>query len=108
VSRRGFRARVDAPRPASAWVLVAVASAAIWITGQLALPVIAVQVAALALAFACRAEPLRWQRGPLALHAGMFAIVGGTVRAALGGAPSTAALPHLAALAPALHLPPPP
>jgi len=104
VSRRGFRALVDAPRPASAWVLVVVASAAIWITGQLAAPLIAAQVAAIALAFARRAEPFAWQRSPIALNVGMFAIVAVTIRSALGGAPSTVALAHFAALAQALQL----
>ena len=39
--------RVDEPRPVSAWVLVTVASATLWITEQIALPVIAVQIAML-------------------------------------------------------------
>jgi hypothetical protein len=67
VSRRGFRALVDSPRPTSAWVRVGVASAAIWITGQLALPLVGVQVAALGLSFLRRASPFGWQRSPVAL-----------------------------------------
>lgn len=104
MSRRGFRALVDAPRPTSAWVLVGVASAAIWITGQLALPLIAVQVAALGLAFLRRARPFGWQQSPVALNLGMLAIVAVTIHVALRGAPSTVALAHFAALAQALQL----
>ena len=47
MSRRVFRGVVSAPRPTSAWVLVSVASATLWITGQLDPGAIAVQALAI-------------------------------------------------------------
>ncbi len=104
MSRGVFRGVVSAPRPASAWVLVLVASASLWITGQLDRVAIAAQVVALLFSFARRARPLAVQRGPVGLNVGMFAIVAQTIAVALRGEPSTVALAHFAALTQGLQL----
>ena len=52
MSRRAFRSSVEAPRPASAWLLVVVASATLWITQQLDAWAIAVQLLAILLSSA--------------------------------------------------------
>ena len=79
MSRRDFRGSVEAPRPASAWVMVTVASATLWITQQLAFWAIAAQAVALLVSLSRRTNPHPWQRSPIALNAGMFAIVLGTI-----------------------------
>ncbi len=104
MSRIAFRADVDAPRPASAWLLVTVASATLWITEQLAPWVVAVQVALLLATLWRRESPIAWQRSGVALNVGMFAVVAVTVHVALRGGPSTIALAHFAALTQALQL----
>jgi transglutaminase-like putative cysteine protease len=104
VSRRSFRVDVAEPRPASAWALVGVASATLWITQQLAPWVIAVQVAFLLYTLAVRAHPRPWQQNPIALNVGMFFIVAVTIRVAIQGGPSTIALAHFTALTQALQL----
>jgi len=104
VSRRSFRLDVDEARPVSAWVLVGVASATVWITGQLLPWVTAVQVVFLILSFALRKRPQPWQQSPIALNVGMFFIVGVTISIALRGGPSTISLAHFAALTQALQL----
>ena len=98
MSRRSFRARVADPRPASAWVLVTVASATLWITRQLDLAAVALQVAAITGSLWRRERPFSWQSSPIALNLGMFGIVGTTIAVALRGDPSSIALAHFAAL----------
>ena len=104
MSRRSFRAKVAAPRPASAWVMVSVASATLWITEQLDPWVMLVQAAAIVTSLLWRESPHGWQRSPLALNVGMIAIVAVTIQVALRGGPSTIALAHFAALTQALQL----
>ena len=104
MSRRAFRADVAVPRPSSAWVLVVVASAPVWITQQLDPWVIVVQAAVIIGALWRRTEPFEWQSSPVALNVGMFAIVSVTIAVALRGGPSTIALAHFAALTQALQL----
>lgn len=104
MSRRVFRYPVAAPRPASAWVLVLVASATLWVTGQLDAPVIAAQTGVLAFSFLRRRRPFAWQRSAISLNVGMLAIVAQTIAVALRGEPSTVALAHFAALTQALQL----
>ena len=84
-SRRRFRARVDEPRPASAWVLVTVASATLWITQQLEVWALVLQVGAILGSLARRQRPFAWQRSAWALNAGMLAIVAATIAVALRG-----------------------
>ena len=104
MSRGAFRAAVDSPRPVSAWALVTVASATLWITQQLDLWAIAIQVLAIVGSLLRRERPFAWQRSPLALNVGMFGIVIGTIVVALRGPPSTIALAHFAALTQGLQL----
>ncbi len=104
MSRREFRAVVETPRPASAWVLVGVASTTLWITGQLDPWVLAVQPLLIVATLLRRASPFAWQRGAISLNVGMFAIVAVTIEVALRGGPSTIALAHFASLTQALQL----
>ncbi len=104
MSRRQFRGRVEAPRPTSAWVLVTVASATLWITEQLDPWVIALQGVAILVSLLRREAPFAWQRSGLVLNLGMFGVVGVTIAVALRGGPSTIALAHFAALGQGLQL----
>jgi len=104
MSRREFRARVDAPRPTSAWLLVTVASATLWITGQLDAWGLALQPALLVATLSRRSRPFAWQQSPVALNVGMFAIVAVTIQVALRGGPSTIALAHFTSLTQVLQL----
>ena len=104
MSRGEFRASVSDARPASAWVLVAVASAMLWITEQIAIPVVAVQVLGIVFSLLRRQNPHRLQYSPIALNAGMFAIVATTIAIAFSGQPSTVALAHFVAPTQALQL----
>ncbi|HXV37660.1 MAG TPA: DUF3488 and transglutaminase-like domain-containing protein [Myxococcota bacterium] len=104
MSRRAFRSDVAEPRPASAWTLVAVASATLWLTRQLAGWAVAIQLAAIALSLWRRREPFRWQTDPIALNLGMLGVTGATIHVALAGGPATIGLAHFAALAQGLQL----
>jgi transglutaminase-like putative cysteine protease len=104
VSRRAFRLDVEAPRPASAWTLVGVASAALWITQQLALWAVAIQAAAILLSLWRRASPFAWQTNAVVLNIGMMGVSGATIHVALQGGPATLGLAHFAALAQGLQL----
>ena len=64
MSRGEFRGLVSAPRPGSAWLMVSVASAALWITGQIEIWVMAIQSLAYGVSYWTRLAPARWQRGP--------------------------------------------
>jgi transglutaminase-like putative cysteine protease len=104
VSRRSFRAVVASPRPASAWVLVTVASGSVWITQQLDPWVIVVQAAIIIATLWRRTNPFPWQSSDITLNVGMFGIVAVTIAVALRGGPSTIALAHFAALTQGLQL----
>jgi transglutaminase-like putative cysteine protease len=104
MSRRAFRIDVEAPRPASAWTLVAVASAALWITQQLALWAVAIQVVAILLSLWRRTSPFAWQTNAVVLNIGMMGVSGATIHVALQGGPATVGLAHFAALAQGLQL----
>ena len=104
MSRGSFRARVGAPRPTSAWVLVVVASATLWITRQLDAWAVAVQVAAILVSLWRREAPFAWQKSAAVLNLGMVGISSATVAVALRGEPSTIGLAHFAALTQGLQL----
>jgi transglutaminase-like putative cysteine protease len=104
VSRRAFRIDVEDPRPASAWTLVVVASAALWITQQLAVWAVAIQVVAIVVSLWRRTEPFAWQTNPITLNIGMLGVSGATIHVALQGGPATLGLAHFAALAQGLQL----
>jgi transglutaminase-like putative cysteine protease len=104
VSRREFRAAVSAPRPLGAFAMAAAASAALFATGQVAVPAMAVQAAAMLAALLLRERPLAIQRSGLVLNALLFGVIGASAWLWLRGAPATVALAHFAALAQALQL----
>ena len=96
--------RIDEPRPGSAWVLVGVASATLWITEQLLAPVMAAQAAMFAFSLWRREDPHPLQRGPIFLNLVMLGITATTIAVALRGNPSTISLAHFAALTQGLQL----
>jgi len=104
VSRRSFRARVAAPRPASAWLLVTVASATLWITQQLDPWATSLQAAALLVSLWRRERPFAWQQSGMVLNLGMLGIVAATISVALRGEPTTIALAYFALLTQGLQL----
>jgi transglutaminase-like putative cysteine protease len=104
MSRRNFRVAVREPRPTSAWVMVGIASATLWITQQLDLWALAAQVVAILVSLWRRENPFPWQSNPWILNAGMLAITLGTTAVALRGEPSTIALAHFAATTQGLQL----
>jgi len=95
---------VDEPRPASAWVLVGVASATLWITERLVLPVIAAQLVMLAFSFHRRLDPHPLQRSDITLNVLMLGITATTITVALQGNPSTISLAYFASLSQGLQL----
>jgi transglutaminase-like putative cysteine protease len=104
VSRRPFRVAVGEPRPISAWVLVAVATSTLAITGQLAPWALAGACAAFGVSLWRRRAPFAWQTSPWILNVLMIAITTGTTSVALSGEPSTVALAHFAATTQGLQL----
>jgi hypothetical protein len=104
MSRLEFRVDVAAPRPASAWAMVSLAGATLWITQQLDPWAVGAQASALLLSLWRRTDPFPWQRSPIALNLGMIAIVTGTIVVALRGHPSTIALAHFASTTQGLQL----
>jgi len=104
VSRLEFRVADSTSRPTSAWLLVTVAGASLWITGQLAIWAIAAQVLAIAVSLARRSKPFAWQRSALVLDLGLAAVVAVTIAIGLQDRPSTIALAHFAALTQGLQL----
>lgn len=104
MSRSGFRNSVEVPRPASAWAMVTVASASLWITQQLELWAVGAQAIALLVSLWRRTNPFVWQRSPIALNVGMLGIALGTIGVALRGEPSSIALAHFAAMTQGLQL----
>jgi transglutaminase-like putative cysteine protease len=84
--------------------MVTVASAMLWITQQLDVWAVALQVTALLVSLQRRSNPYAWQQSPLALNLGMAAISLATAAVALRGEPSTIALAHFAALTQGLQL----
>ena len=104
MSRRDFRMPVSEPRPPSAWLLVSVASATLWLTQQLEPWALVAQAAAIVGSLWRRTRPFWWQTSPWALNAGMLAITLGTIGIALRGEPSTIALAHFAATTQGLQL----
>ena len=104
MSRRAFRIDVEDPRPASAWTLVVVASATLWLTQQIAIWAIAIQVVAIVLSLWRRRAPFNWQTNAIALNLGMMGVTAATIHVALQGGPATLGLAHFAALAQGLQL----
>jgi len=97
-------ARISAARPGAAWVMAIVASATLWITGELDVWVIPVQLACYAVSYGTRLAPPAWRQSPVWLNVGMAAITGVTIAKALQGSPATLSLAYFAALSQGLQL----
>lgn len=104
MSRREFRSRIAGPRPASAWLMSAVATTTLWITEQIPLWVIAIQLVAFATSYATRLDPPAFRRSPIWLNIGMIGVTSLTIRSALAGNPATVSLAYFTALAQGLQL----
>ncbi len=97
-------ARIEVPRPGAAWLMSLVASATLWITGQLALWVIPVQLICFGASFWTRTAPPVWRLSPVWLNVGMFSITSVTIAKAVQGSPATLSLAYFAALSQGLQL----
>lgn len=97
-------ARVDLPRPGAAWLMAIVASASLWITGELDHWIVPVQLACLAVSYWTRSAPPAWRRSPVWLNVGMMAITAVTITKALQGNPATISLAYFASLSQGLQL----
>lgn len=104
MSRSEFRAVVDGPRPAAAWLMSLVASGTLWVTEQLPFWIIAVQCLAFSVSFATRRNPPAFRKSALWLNVFMLGITTITIRSALNGNPATISLAYFAALAQGLQL----
>ena len=104
MTRREFRGRVESARPPAAWLMSIVAAATLWLTAQLPLWLIALQVAAFAYSFATRRAPPAFRSNPIWLNVLMIGITTLTIRSALSGNPATISLAYFTALAQGLQL----
>lgn len=104
MSRLEFRSSLETPRPRSAVVLVALATASLAVSGQVSGAVLGLQAAALAFAAWPRRAPQGWQLRGFVLNAGLVAAALFALMEALRGAPTALALAHLAILASGLQL----
>ncbi|MCB9726199.1 MAG: DUF3488 domain-containing protein [Spirochaetaceae bacterium] len=104
MSRREFRGAVEGPRPAAAWAMAVVSSAALWVTEQLPLWIVAVQLVAFAVSHATRHDPPAFRRSPVWLNVFMAGITTVTIRSALAGNPATISLAYFTSLAQGLQL----
>ena len=103
--RRNAESRaVEDARPPSAWILVSVAGATLWITQRLAIWAIALQVLAILYSLLWRGRSQAWRSSGIVLNFGMFGIVGATIVLALRGYPAILSLAHFAALTQGLQL----
>jgi transglutaminase-like putative cysteine protease len=96
--------RFAVPRPGAAWLMSLVASATLWITGELELWVIPVQLLCFAVSYSTRSAPPTWRLSPVWLNVGMLAITSITIAKALQGSPATLSLAYFAALSQGLQL----
>ena len=104
MTRSDFRTVVEGPRPASAWLMALVASAALWITEQLPIWLIGIQCLAFAIGLATRRDPPAFRTNAVWLNVFMLGITTITIRSALAGNPATVSLAWFTALAQALQL----
>ncbi len=104
MSRREFRAVVEGPRPAAAWIMSLVASATLWVTEQLPWWIVAIQLVCYVTSYATRLSPPAIRRSPIFLNVLMAGITTVTIRSALDGNPATISLAYFTALAQGLQL----
>ncbi len=104
MSRHEFRGAISSPRPASAWLMSLVSSATLWITGQIPIWIMLVQLATIPFSFLTRRRSIAFRRDPLCLNALMLGITVVTIRTALAGHPASISLAYFAALSQSLQL----
>ncbi len=104
MTRLEFRGAVSIARPSSAWLMALVASATLWITGQLAMWVMLIQLLAYGFSYYTRHDPPGWCRSPIWLNVGMFGISAVTISQALHGSPAPLSLAYFASLSQGLQL----
>jgi len=104
MTRRDFRGAVEGPRPAAAYLMSLVASASLWITEQLPLWVIAIQVITFATSYSTRERPPAFRYSPIWLNIFMAGITTVTIRSALDGNPATISLAYFTSLTQGLQL----
>ncbi len=104
MTRTDFRAEVDMSRPTAAWWMSLVASASLWLTEQLPLWVVAVQIATYTVSYATRENPPYFRTRPIWLNVFMLGITTVTIRSALDGNPATISLAYFTSLAQGLQL----
>jgi transglutaminase-like putative cysteine protease len=91
-------------RPLASFALVLVSAAALALTGQVSLPVLAVHAAAVITALRLRRAPRPWQRRAAVLNVGVFGAVAASAALWLRGELALVALAHFTHLAQALQL----
>jgi len=92
------------PRPLSSYALAVVAGLALAVTGELLVPALVAQAAALLASLRLRGRPRAWQRSAIALNAALSAVVLLCIGLWLRGGLAIVALAHFAHLAQALQL----
>ena len=104
MSRREFRAALDAPRPAAAFLMGVAASATLAVTGQVLPVVLALAAVAVGVGAFRREEPHPAQRNPWLLNMALGAIAALSISLWVQGALAMIALAHFAVLTQALQL----
>ena len=104
MTRTDFRGAVEAPRPAAAWVMSIVASATLWITEQLPLWIIALQIVTFGFSYFTRHKPPAFRNSRIWLNIFIAGITTITIRSALDGNPATISLAYFTSLAQGLQL----
>ena len=104
MTRLEFRGQVESPRPPAAWLMSLVACATLWLTEQIPLWMIGIQLVTFAYSFATRRNPHAFRSNPIWLNILMVGITTITIRSALSGNPATVSLAWFTALAQGLQL----
>jgi transglutaminase-like putative cysteine protease len=104
VSRLAFRAPVTSPRPRAAIAMVALATATLAVTGQVATPLLLAAAAAIAFVTLRRGRASPWQMDGRVLNAGLAGAVALGVWIYVEGALAMVAFAHFVVLAQALQL----
>jgi transglutaminase-like putative cysteine protease len=104
MSRLAFRTGLEAPRPRSALILVALATGSLAASGEIAPAVLGLQALALGFAAWRRSAPFDWQRRAGVLNLGLVLCATIALGEVSRGAPASVALAALAVLASGLQL----
>ncbi|MCH7598292.1 MAG: DUF3488 domain-containing protein [Myxococcales bacterium] len=104
MSRMQFRASVEDPRPAAAWLMVTMAVATLAITGQLATWALAACFTAVFYSLVYRLAPRPWQQSAGVLNTVLLVVCALSVVVSWRGGPVAIALAHFAVLTQGLQL----